>query len=225
MIITVEANIGAGKSTLLGMMDRLKLNKPHMVLYENVADWISITDGSNNSIFDLFYQDKKRYSYVFQSYVLMSRISHILETVKNNPEKIIICERSIMTDFEIFAKTLYDSNCISEMEFNVYMKWHALARDIFNIPIAGQIYLRTSPEVCMERIRKRARQSEHLIDVEYLRQLHKKHEQWLMSTETNTIETLVVDGNQNLLDNTEIVSKELKAIEQFINGFMNVSSE
>jgi deoxyadenosine/deoxycytidine kinase len=223
-IVTIEGNIGSGKSTLLSMCENsnkinnvLNLKKAYIVIFEKVDDWTSMTDMSGLSIFDLFYHNKKRYSYVFQTYVLFSRVSHLMETIKNNPDKIIICERSLMTDFEIFAKTLYESDDITEIEWNVYVKWHKMVRDLFDIPVIGQIYLRTSPENCVKRIELRNRKSENLIEMSYIQTLHKKHEEWLMDCSRITYPTLVIDGNQDLFDNN-ILLKELKIIENFINS-------
>jgi deoxyadenosine/deoxycytidine kinase len=220
MLFTVEANIGAGKSTFLRLCNSLRLKYPHVVIFEKVGDWTSMTDSSGKSIFDVFYEDKKRYSYVFQTYVLMSRASHLKETIQNNPGKIIICERSLLTDFEVFAKTLYESGDVSELEWNVYVKWHKIVRDLFDVPIVGQIYIRTSPENCLERIQTRSRQSENLIDKDYLQKLHKKHEEWLMDPEKNKTPTLIIDGNQNLLNNAETIQKELKMTEFFVNSLI-----
>jgi deoxyadenosine/deoxycytidine kinase len=219
-IITIEGNIGSGKSTLLSMCENnIILKKPHIVIFEQVNDWTSMTDRSGSSIFDLFYRDKERYSYVFQTYVLFSRVSQLNDTIKANPGKIIICERSLMTDFEIFAKTLYESDDISEIEWNVYVKWHKMVRDLFNVPIIGQIYLRTNPDNCMKRIELRNRKSEYLIEMSYIEKLHKKHEEWLMDPERIMQPTLIIDGNKDLLDNS-VVSKELKTIEIFINSLV-----
>ena len=47
-------------------------------------------------------------------------------------------------------------------------------------PPAGFIYLRTSPETCYQRLKKRARSEETGISIDYLRALHQKHEDWLL---------------------------------------------
>lgn len=222
MIITIEGNIGSGKSTFLSMCNSLQLKSPHVVIFENVSDWTSMKDNSGQSIFDLFYADRARFSYVFQTYVLLSRVSHMNETIKNNPGKIIICERSFMTDIEIFAKTLYESGDITEMEWKVYIEWHKMVRDLFDVPIVGQIYLRTSVENCVSRIKKRNRQSENLIESSYIETLHVKHEQWLMDTEKNIIPTLIIDGNQDLLNDKNILNNELNTTKIFIDSLCKV---
>jgi deoxyadenosine/deoxycytidine kinase len=218
MIITIEGGIGAGKSTMLEICKNIQFKKPHLVIHEDVADWTSMKEpGSNKSIFDLFYEDKSRYAYVFQTYVLFSRISNLLNVLMEHPDKVIICERSFMTDLEVFAKTLYEKGDMTQMEWMVYVKWHEMARHLFNRPIQGQIYLRATPETCYERIHKRQRQSENLIDMEYLENLHQKHEDWLMNKEKNKVPTLVIDGNKDI---SEIEKNEVDNIREFIHSLM-----
>lgn len=42
------------------------------------------------------------------------------------------------------------------------------------------MYLRTSPEVVYERMRKRARSEESCVSLKYLKELHSLHEKWLI---------------------------------------------
>lgn len=41
--------------------------------------------------------------------------------------------------------------------------------------------MRTSPEVVYERMRKRARSEESCVPLKYLEELHKLHEEWLIT--------------------------------------------
>jgi deoxyadenosine/deoxycytidine kinase len=212
MIITLEANIGAGKSTLLKYIADAPFKVPHIVICEKIEDWTRSITPDNASILELFYQDKKKYSYIFQSYVLMSRVGYLLETIKNNPDKIIICERSLMTDYKVFAKTLHEDGDMTDVEMFVYNEWHNLVRNTFNIPIIGQVYLQTPPEMCLDRIQKRARQGENSISLNYLSKIHQKHEEWLC----NANNTLIVDGAHNLVDDMGARNAILQKINDFV---------
>lgn len=59
------------------------------------------------------------------------------------------------------------------------------------------VYLRTSPEVVFDRMKKRGRPEEANVSLEYLTQLHKSHEKWLMSNNEryNSVPVLVLDAN------------------------------
>jgi len=47
-------------------------------------------------------------------------------------------------------------------------------------PVDLVIYLRADPEVCLQRVKSRARQEESSITVEFLTAIHKRHEEWLL---------------------------------------------
>ena len=69
------------------------------------------------------------------------------------------------------------------------------------------VYLQTDPEVCIERMRNRGRSEETGISLEWLREVHKLHENWLLpSTVMDSNEkrfpiparkVYVVDANKN----------------------------
>ena len=69
MIFTVEGNIGSGKTTLISQLKDVKFDKPHIVVFEKVDEWSKLKDNEGQDILSLFYKDKQKYSYIFQSYV------------------------------------------------------------------------------------------------------------------------------------------------------------
>lgn len=62
------------------------------------------------------------------------------------------------------------------------------------------VYLRTTPEVVYERIKKRARKEENTVSLEYLEQIHEIHEEWLYDRTLSTVPAKVItlDGNKDL---------------------------
>lgn len=229
MIFTVEGNISSGKTTLIGQLKNITFKKPHIVVFEQVDEWSQIKDDEGVDILSLFYKDKKKYSYIFQSYVLFSRMHHLLKTIKDNPNHIIICERCHLTDLYVFAKSLYELKDINDIEWRVYNMWHQQLRDMLNIKIDGCIFVNTSPEVCLQRLKKRSRTGEGGIPLEYLTLLHGKHVEWLLerpkrdeskkwfSLNTDTINSvLTLDGNVDLYDYEE-KEKQFKQIVEFVN--------
>jgi len=228
-IFTLQSNISSGKSTLLGEIEHLKFNKPHIILLEQVDEWSKLRDETGKDILSLFYEDKKKYGYMFQSFVLFSRISLMLDTIEKNPDKIIITERDQMTDLFIFASTLFEQKELSEIEWKIYNCWHDMVKRLFKIKIKGMIYLRTDPQICYERIKKRNRTGESNIPIDYLQTLHEKHEEWLTKgpiqrkdvswyslEATSTIPILTIDGNIDLYER-EKRDEQKRKIVQFIN--------
>jgi len=64
----------------------------------------------------------------------------------------------------------------------------------------GIIYLRTTPETCHRRLLNRNRSEESGVPLEYLRSLHSKHEEWLLSELSNDemIEAIKTNDFQHL---------------------------
>lgn len=189
-IFSIEGSIGAGKSTFLRELE----NAGYKVLYEPVNDW-SEKNVDNTSMLELYYSDKKKYGFAFQMYVLQSRVSYLLDIIKNNPDEVIIIERCPMTDKKIFAEMMFDNGILNSYEFHVYNTWYVFLTSILP-DITGYIYLQVNPGVCIQRIINRNRSGESLIDVNYIQSLHERHESWLMqSTDTPVC---LIDGNGSI---------------------------
>ena len=181
MIFTIEGNIGAGKTTLLEALEKTTFKIPHIVYYEPVDNWMQCRLPGleeSKSLFELYYEDRKKYAFVFQMMALQSRYENMLSAMRESPNTIVFCERSFLTDYEIFAKINNEEGNISDMELHVYKKWHSFFLESIDHVIKGIVYLNTDPEVCKERIQKRNRLGEELSD-EYLFSLHTKHQKWL----------------------------------------------
>lgn len=188
-LITVEGNIGVGKTTFLKQIEYIPDIK---VIYEPVDDWLAYKDNDDVSIFEMFYNNKKRYAFTFQIMALQTRFENLVricEEKKNDDNVVVVCERSIFTDYNVFAKTTNKEGDMSDVELQIYKKCHEFMTKLCNISIDKYIYLKASPEVCMERIKKRDREGEENITIDYLRLLDECHDKWL-SSETSEMLTV-----------------------------------
>ena len=112
MILTIEGNIGSGKSTLVKQL-RTELASKWTFLDEPVDEWLELKDESGKSLIELFYADKKRYSYTFQNYAYITRMRKLMETKKHN---VNVTERCVLTDKHVFAQMLTDDGYMNQME-------------------------------------------------------------------------------------------------------------
>jgi deoxyadenosine/deoxycytidine kinase len=216
MLISVEGNIGSGKTTLIEELKEAKFLIPHVVILEDVKEWTSFVDQEGNNILEMYYKDRQKYSYCFQSLVLVSRIQHIVQTIKDNPNAIIITERSQLTDLMIFAKTLYENKAMTEIEWLTYNKCYSILASLIDVQIDLIIYNETSPDVCMERIGTRNRKGESLIQKAYIEQLHQKHDDWLSAS---SIPVFKINGNINKEDVNDR-QHQIKSIIQYVEKAM-----
>ena len=172
LIISIEGNIGSGKSTILEYLKK-KGNNDIVFLQEPISEWDKIKDDNNNTILTKFYENQKKYSFAFQMMAYISRLDILRKTIKENPNKIIISERSLFTDKYVFAKMLFDSNNMESVEYQIYNNWFNSLIDL--APLHKMIYLKTDPKVSFDRIIKRSRTGENNIPFEYIENCHKYH--------------------------------------------------
>ena len=194
-IISVEGNIGSGKSTLLKhLKSDLKEINGYTIIYlqEPVNSWNEITDLDGKTIIEKFYADQKKYSFSFQMMAYITRLTQLKNAINNAPNNaIIITERCLYTDRNIFAKMLYDSKIMDHIEYTIYMKW--FDEFIEYTRLTGLIYIETTPEVCATRIAMRSRTGEEQIPLAYLTSCHDYHNEWIKKN--TDLNSLILDGN------------------------------
>jgi len=217
-IISIEGNIGSGKSTLLTNLKTFynKNNNIHIIfLREPVDEWENIKDKDGNTMVKKFYMDQEKYSFSFQIMAYISRLRLLKDAIHNTPlEKdiIIITERSLMTDKMVFAKMLYDSNKIEDVNYQIYLKMAECFSEDFTIN--KFIYVKTNPEICFNRIKERSRNGECNIQLDYLNECSKYHEQMISNIDANNI--LILDGNINIKKNIDQIDILINEINNFI---------
>ena len=204
-LFSVEGNIGSGKSTFIAKLkEELKHINGIPVVYipEPVEEWESIQSVEGKNMIELFYSDPKQYAFAFQMMAYITRLAYLKREMKKYPDCILISERSLLADYHVFARMLYDSKDISQEEFEIYNRW--FNEFLEDIVMSGIIYLKTAPEVCFERCTSRARKGENTISLEYLTTCSEMHNKWLTNNCINTLE---------LHDNSE---EEIEEVELFI---------
>ena len=215
-IFNVEGNIGSGKSTLVRILEKeLKSINSIPILYvqEPVDEWSTIKDKHGETILEKFYNDQYKYAFSFQMMAYISRLSRVKQIIRDNPNAIIICERSVFTDKEVFAKMLYDDGKIEEVNYQIYLKW--FDEFINDIPVSGIIYVNTTPENSKRRVDFRARLGED-IPLKYLEKCNDYHNNWLADSSEIIFN---FDGNNNFRDNITIQS--IDNIKDFINQIIS----
>ena len=70
-----------------------------------------------------------------------------------------------------------------------------------DLPVAGIVYITTSPTVAAERIQRRGRDGEQGMDLAYLNALNRQHQAWISTTSLPVLELSTeddVDVNQSV---------------------------
>jgi len=237
--IFIEANIGGGKSTftrklMQGVYETQNYNydvipgKNTLLLLEPVDEWVKMQDSQGKNILEHYYADPKKYSFSFQMNSFISRCEKLLKETKIHLDEHseacdsltqagpIIMERSVYSDYYCFAKNCFENGSMTEIEYNIYKRWFQWLTKSFSIQSSCYIYIRTDPEVCYERVKKRSRNAEGVIPLEYLTDLHNKHEEWLLSLPEDKV--LVLDGNRDFESDEDIFNEYVLKIREFLKN-------
>ena len=198
LFIAIAGNIGVGKTTLTRLLSQeLKWR----AYYEKVVD---------NPYLQVFYDDMERWSFHLQIYFLSHRFKSQKE-ITEWPDS-CIQDRSIYEDVEIFARTLYETGNMTEMDYQNYRLLFETMIDYLRKPDLI-IYLDASIDDLISRILHRGRDYEQTIDPEYLQHLHHGYEKWIAEAESQGLKILTIDTRKC---NFEKNKKELQKIVKYI---------
>lgn len=215
-IISIEGNIGAGKSTLLARLQDHCANRSDIVFLREPVDlWETVRDPADGqNILQKFYGDSAKYSFPFQIMAFMSRLSLIENAIRENPGcSVIVCERSLCADRNIFAKMLSDDGLIESVCYQIYGKMYDEFSSKYEAD--GIVYVDAEADVCFRRIAKRGRDGEGGIALDYLEKCKKYHDAWLgdwsmnmLHLQTNEDATYEVGdvGHQWVMDTMEFIT-------------------
>lgn len=205
VLLCVEGNISSGKSTTVNQLRKVfGSDRRVKFLLEPLPIWEEIRDKDGNNMITKFYGNIKHYAFAFQMMAYISRLDILREALDDPGVDVIVTERSLFTDKNVFAKMLYDDGMLEDVEHTIYLKWFdSFIRDIPEMKI---FYIRTSPEVAMERLLSRNREGENVTS-EYLERVHEYHEQWLNDNPFVT----AIDGNSDI-DSAERPSKVIESV-------------
>ena len=188
--VCIEGNIGSGKTTFLRHFKKFKNTT---ILEEPVDLW---RDAGGTNLLELMYSDPSRYAFLFQSYVQLTMLQ--LHTYKT-PLPYKVMERSVYSA-RCFIENMKRTKILRDVEVMVLEDWYDWCIKCANIETNLIVYLRTSPEVVYQRMKARARKEENCVSLEYLKQIHDIHDEWLYHRTLFTVPApvLVLDGNKNL---------------------------
>ncbi|XP_006641426.3 thymidine kinase 2, mitochondrial isoform X1 [Lepisosteus oculatus] len=170
-VICIEGNIASGKTTCLEYFSKTSNIE---ALTEPVSKWRNVR---GHNPLGLMYQDPTRWGITLQTYVQLTMLDH---HVSPTMSQIKMMERSIYSAKYIFVENLFRSGKMPEVDFAVLTEWFNWIVQKIDIPLDLIVYLQTSPQTCYERLKKRCREEEKVIPLEYLEAIHQLYEDWLI---------------------------------------------
>lgn len=164
MFIVVSGPIGVGKSTVTRIYSQIT---GFDALFENFQ---------GNPYLESFYKNPREFAFKTQAFFLWDRFNKHYQSVMS--KRNVVADRSIYED-AIFAKVLNKRGEMNDDEyFRTYLPHFKILTNILPPPDL-MIFLRASLDTLLYRIRKRSREMEKDIDVEYMKTLSQSYEEWI----------------------------------------------
>jgi deoxyadenosine/deoxycytidine kinase len=201
-IITLDGNIGSYKTSILNYFHK---NYKTAIDVEPVESWNEYLKGIYNT---------RNSTYNFQIKVWMDRC-----WIQEKSNAIILMERSPYFIKNVFVEKAYEDKTINEEEYKNMLSLHKRTDKLWEPE--GYIYLRSNPEQCFNRIKKRARDAEKNIKLEYIKRIHELHEDKYREALKNNKNIICIDDESKRIADicSEIISSPVysNVIEQIYN--------
>lgn len=178
MHIGIAGNIGSGKTTLTRML------AGH---YGWTPKFEAVT---YNPYLEDYYKDIPRWSYNLETYFLAQRFKDVLEIAKS--DEVIIQDRTLFEGVYIFVANNLEMGNLTQRDYDTYMQIFELMMSMVKLPDL-LIYLKSDVPHLVAKIRKRGRDYEQGISLEYLSGLNKRYEEWIGSYKGRLLE---IDANE-----------------------------
>jgi deoxyadenosine/deoxycytidine kinase len=194
--IIIDGPVGVGKTSLMEILIKEFGYKPFL---EPVTD---------NPLLDKFYYNRKRYSFPLQIFFLNRRFAILKEAAECEAS---IMDRSIYGDV-IFAKMLCEGEDMEREEYSLYKE--LLANMLEHVrPPKLMIYLETSVDAEISKIKKRGRDYEQIVEREYWEKLNNEYKEYFEHYNISPILKINTD-NLDYVNNEDDRSYIIKLIRE-----------
>ena len=178
--IAIAGNIGSGKTTLTTMLAK------HY-------GWIPRFEPVDiNPYLEDYYKDIARWSFCLEVYFLKQRFRDLLEIRKS--DRTVVQDRSIYEGVYVFTANNRDMGNLSDWDYETYMELFEIMTDVAQLPDL-MIYLRASVPHLVKNIQKRGRAYEQTMQLEYLKNLNQRYEDFIFNKYKGKV--LVVEADDN----------------------------
>ncbi|MBQ7421075.1 MAG: deoxynucleoside kinase [Prevotella sp.] len=195
MHIAIAGNIGSGKTTLTQMLAH---HYGWLPCFEQVVENPYLAD---------YYENIPRWAFALEVFFLKERFRDLL-AIARSPQT-VVQDRSIFEGVYVFTRNNYEHGNLSKRDYETYMELFELMTDTAGYPDL-MIYLRASVPHLVENIRRRGRDFEMKMHLEYLQSLNERYDDFIYQQYKGRVLTVNVDPldfQNNPLDFAFIVDK------------------
>lgn len=202
--INVEGPIGAGKTSLA------------KILADRLSARLILEETEQNPFLPDFYKDRRRYAFQTQLFFLLSRHRQQQELFATD-----LFHKKVVSDYFFDKDRIFASVTLDERELHLYERvLSALERDVPRPDLV--LFLQTSSEVLLRRIKERNRTYEKNVDLNYIRELNEAYNYYFFHyTKTpllvvNTDRIDFVNNQKDLQDLLNLLSTPLSGTKYYV---------
>lgn len=101
--------------------------------------------------------------------------------------------------YHVFARQQFEDGVLCKAEMELLKKITNDTCSWIDYDIKGIIYVRTDPEITLDRMRRRMRKEDCSLPLSYLQSLHQRHEEWLAQpSNPQNLPVLIYENNTNV---------------------------
>ena len=214
-LVIIEGNIGSLKTSTLRALEQ-RTSLPNIVpLYEDVAAFSKFD--SHNPLAEAYNEPQK--NVICAQIHIIRCINRQLAALTPDKSRLHISERSIFSPL-VFTGAYLDAGTISPFTHDfIVQEIYDSARTTYTktvVKYKALFFLECRPDICLERINRRARPSEiGKITIEYLQNLQRRYDEHLVWwRESIGNERIIVINTENLSANqvADIIALECKRL-------------
>lgn len=172
--LVIEGNIGAGKTTFAKMLSEEYDAK---LILERFAE---------NPFLPKFYSDPEKYSFPLELSFLAERYSQLKNELTNRD----LFHQHTIADYYFMKSLIFAQNTLAQDEYNLYRNFFDIIYERLPKPDLF-VYLHLPEDQLIVNIRKRGREYEQTIDVDYLKKIREGY--FTFFSQQNDFPILIVD--------------------------------
>ena len=134
-----------------------------------------------------------------------------IQSLNDSPKPAKLVERTLQCQEKVFIPLLIQNGFLNGLDQSLLANFFKMVRNSEGLKADVIIYLRTSPEIALTRVRSRNRQGEENVSLDYLTDLHQYYDNWLMY-ENNVVVVDVDDFDK--VDPEDIYARVLSCLEK-----------
>ena len=198
--IVIEGNIGTGKTSLATKIADEFNTK---IVLERFAD---------NPFLPLFYENSQRYAFPLELSFLADRYQQLNDEIASRE----LFQQQTVSDYILSKSLIFASITLKDAEFQLYQRLFQIINPHLPKPDL-LVYLHKDVKNLKSNIRKRGRDYENSIRIDYLKRLNERYEAWISTYEQGKLLVIDID-DLNFADNPEDLGKIVNKINAEING-------